>query len=255
MSDGGQPTHRPFPKCFDGVRELIDKELVKEQYMQSKHFTWDDFCKEFEYDRKNRAYFPFRSWRELKLQLEVELTDESLVQQQATVREKILKGRLEFPDKWSEESENTLQLVRAVESRLVMDHNWDMEHKKDITENPKLARFKPRIHEISALAHTKYTLMKLHQASLLMEGKDIYKAVIPIKDPDPEATQAFTEGERLRGMGYRLIGGGAVDHQSLTHLYKTWFDQEKDTVNQTSDAEEDPDNAPLTPLDLDDDTP
>lgn len=252
--DAPKKSFRPWPKRHDGVRRVVDKDKMRLLYMNSGHFSWVDFCKEYGFDpsAKKKQTFPVKSWINEKLQGQIEVREEQAITPALEVKSYILNERLKFPRLWNEEADRTLSLVKAYERNAILNAQWDIQNSEEIKLNPTKKRFNLKPSDLAFLATAKKTLQDIHRGSLLVPAVDAYKAIVPIKDMDPEVSQGEAEGERLREIGIKVLGCGALDHNTMTQMCAQWIDQ-----NSTKNETEVPNspgplsNEPITPLEGD----
>lgn len=235
--------YREFPKMHDGAREVVDKQAVKDQFMRCQHLSWAKFCEEYGYNPKNRMSFPVRSWTEEKTQLKVELGDEALIEKQVEIRHLLLSERLDFPKTWNDTAKGMMAFLNIEMNQWTANYNWDNENKDLLQRDPSKRRYKFNLPALTKMAHVAKILQDMQAKALLLKQAD-FAAVVPVKAADQEVIQAEAEENRLKEIGYARLGGGAIDHESLTQLYRNWFDQEKNS--QTSEPE--PSDNPLLPL-------
>lgn len=224
-----RPSYRAWPKLrIEKKAFQIDREKVRLEYLSNPHYAWEDFCKLKEYNpgSDGRKQFSVRHWQQEWLAQQVQATEDGLMDEALATKRDIAKGRLAFPKEWGKTAVAMKQLSDYMVNQAIQAAAYDQQHAEFILKNPEAKRFKMHPKELATLALAQRRIQELHHASLLLPSQEAYQAIIPIRETDPQITEAESEEARLRAIEVELVGGGTLDENAMTQILNKWIDQQ-----------------------------
>lgn len=243
---------RPWPKKFDGMRFVIDREKLRDEFLRNPHYKWEDFCTDRGYkaDARTKKEFPVKAWQQAWLQQQVEHTEDTLMKDAANLRHFIAQQRLEFPRQWERSAQAMKGLADFILERELRAARWDKENEEAILKDPTRARCHMKPSNLAFLASAQKTIQEIHRNALLLPPPgEAYKATIPIRETDPEVLDAEQEEQRLREIPVGLIGGGTLDEGKMTQILDRWIDQNAKAAEADKNLESlDDQDQPIDPL-------
>ena len=255
MSEKPARRFRPWPKKFDGVRNVIDKEKLHQQYLDGAKYAWRDFCETKNYDPhpQKKQDFPVRVWQAEWIAHKVRESQEDAMDAVLDLKKYVQEERLKLPRTFNEMANVFRTLGTVIINQDLADARWDQEHAEFLKSNPEQRRFKMPPAKLSLMVNAQKRVMEMQQEALLIVRATAYQDVLPLKDPDPEETEAMAEGERLNSMGTTLIGAPTLSQKDVAAMMTEFVDQYRD-AEQVAKTEIEVSNAPLTPFEGDDDS-
>lgn len=220
---------RPWPKKFDGLRFVYDKDKLRDEFLRNPQYEWGKFCEHAGYNPspRHRNEFPIKLWQQMWLQQQVSQTEDSLMNEAVELRTFIARGRLQYPRQWSSTAEAMRQLSNHLLNRELANAQWDLDHAEEILANPNLVRCKITPANLAFLAGANKTIQEIQRHALLMPPPDqAYKATIPIRETDSDTLDAEQEEQRLKNIEPGLLGGGTLSEAKMTQILDKWIDQQ-----------------------------
>jgi hypothetical protein len=220
---------RPLPKTLAGT---IDKEKVKEQYLDGADYVWSDFCKKYNYNPDLRREFPIsslhREWILKKSELQAELFTAGALELQSI----ILQQRVEVLKVQAE----TNRRLRGQLSRTLAT--------AEISKTP----LSPR--ELVMLVNAQKGIQSCEFEALLMTAQSS-KEPLELNSSHIQSNEDH-EGERLRSIPTVLMSGEGLTADKMNEILEKWIDQSEtnaarrglEELKEHSDS-----NVPLDSLD------
>ena len=242
--------YRPWPKHYDGLRFVIDKDRLREEYLRNPHYSWEDFCAANTYKATWAAKkdFNIKAWQQEWLHQQVTASEDGLMNEALEVKKFIAKARLEFPKEWNDTAKAMKGLADSLLRKAMLNAKWDQENEAAILAGKAAPRSSMKTSELSSLADAMGKIQALQRNALLMPSQDVYKAAIPIRDADPVVVEAEQEESRLRSIEVALVGGGTLDDTKMTLILDKWIDQQAKAPPATGGEDLDDLDKPLESL-------
>lgn len=246
--------YRPWPKRFEGVRKVIDKDRIKELYLEGKVYEWAAFCQSHNFSpvKEYRNTFRFTAWQAEWINKWSQEHDDALVPAAIEVRRQILKARLELPKRWGDQAEAIRSLFAFALRREQLDAQHDNDNEEAIRKGTIKPKSKITPKDIATLAQTALLMNQLDRDALLLPAQEIYDKVIPIKQQDATESDESREDARLAALDIEIPGVVVGSQEDLAILMAKYIDQAAVTnaiEDQSQETLPPADNAPLDPLD------
>lgn len=231
MSEAEPPKkYRPWPRkvgpSADGrsVR-VLDKEKVKQLYLDQESFAWEGFCAHYNFKPvpyKTRHEFNFKSWQTEWLFRRMGDQDESALATAILTRAEVLKKRAEHPSKWLKIVEQQRKLYEVL---YVMNHNaiaHDLQNAEAIRTKKVKSRSNFGPMAFTMMNQGLKTLMDIERNALLITPKNQEEVLsTPEQQYRDHETEVAIEEPVIHIMGF----GKEVPEAVLTETLAQWYDQ------------------------------
>lgn len=222
--------YRPWPKKANptpegGFRRVLDKDKIKQLYLDQENFSWDGFCSAYNFKPtpyKIRQEFNFKNWQTEWLFKRMGDQDEAALATAITTRAEVLKKRAEHPTKWLQIVEQQKRLYQAI---FVMNNNalaHDLNNAEGIAKRTVKAKSNFGPMAFSMLNQGLKTLMEIERNALLITPKNQEEVLAtPEKEFKDHTIEVTLEEPTVHIMGF----GKEVPENVLTETLAKWYDQ------------------------------
>lgn len=228
-----KPKYKPWPMVEGPGRKRVDRDRLKEEYLQNPFYSWLDFCAQAGYNgpgSNNNATFPLRKWKQEWVNRQVEVQNESILPQAISVRAAVIKDRLNFCQQWGDTTKNLKNVLDAALRFHAIDAQHDLKLISEGILDADRMRFKAKGTELNAIVHAYRNLQQIQMTSLLVPGTEQQETMIPVREKPLEEQDAENDGEELRNMPVQIMGHENVPAEKLTEIMAKWYDQLADQV-------------------------
>lgn len=225
------PKLKRFPKKkTDGGRIIIDRERLKEEYMNSSEYDFKTFCSVagYHYTSDMINDFPIRSWREEKIRAQIEVQDTSIIKDGMELRGVILANRIKSIKKWDSMARMARQIMEYKMILLTEAMQTDVERSrlaKAMGTEPPAPTFKLSEASSAMLMSSLKTLRDLEQSSLLVPTQTDQKSALGIPVIKETEKEAEYEQERIDNMKWTVMNSEGLKNNELQNMMTQWFDQ------------------------------
>lgn len=228
-----KPKYKPWPMVDGPGRKRVDRDKLKEEYLQNPFYSWLDFCAAAGYNgpgSNNNATFPLRKWKQEWVNRQVEVQNEAILPQAISVRAAVIKDRLNFCQQWGDTTKNLRNVLDAALRFHAIDAQHDLRLISEGVLDADRMRFKAKGTELNAIVHAYRNLQQIQLTSLLVPGTQQQESMIPVREKPVEELDAEQEGEDLRNMPINIMGHEGVPAEKMTEIMAKWYDQLADQI-------------------------
>lgn len=226
----------PFKTEKGNGKRAVDREKLREQYINNPHHDWYAFCRMYGYNDspKLSRHFPIRRWRDDWIDNQIGVQDEEAKVRAIAVRADVIYRRLDFVTSWGHQAGkfrellefaiNRHQLLANLEHKLIVEAGGDAKKTKEvldmeITECGSI--------ELNRLLDAAGKLQIIEMRSLLLNTKDSEQMQAAILPPEKktEGTDQTPEELPVQIMGEGGTLSPAVKITDIERIMSGWYDQ------------------------------